>query len=413
MHLTGRDRVSYRSVPRNFALTVGKITVKMTDMYARLLKKPETSIFLFGPRGTGKSTWIKQHFENAVVYDFLDTRESLRMEKNPGLLFTETEGRPEQSWVILDEVQKVPAVLDEVHRLIESRSLRFVLCGSSARKLKRGGADLLAGRALMKEMFPLTSAELGDDFDLPTAVTHGTLPMAVQGKDPEGFLITYADAYLNEEIRAEALTRNVGAFSRFLEIAARQNGQVTNVSNIARDAAVARTTVQNYFDILADTLIGYWVEPWKLKRSTKQVVRPKFYLFDTGVARALSGRLPYPPSPEEEGPLFENLLFNEIRAFLSYHDLRYRPHFWRTYDGSEVDFICETMEGFVAVEMKSASDWRKKYGRGLLRLRQELLPAKVHCYGVYRGKREAKSDEIDIMPAEQFLQKLWLGEILR
>jgi predicted AAA+ superfamily ATPase len=382
-------------------------------MYARLLKRPENSIFLFGPRGTGKSTWIKQHFEDAVLYDFLDTREALRMERNPGTLSTETERLPERSWVILDEVQKVPAVLDEVHRLIESRNLRFVLCGSSARKLKRGGADLLAGRAVMKEMFPLTSAELGDDFDLAVAVTHGTLPTAVQGRDPEGFLTTYADAYLNEEIRAEALTRNVGAFSRFLEIAARQNGQVTNVSNIARDAAVARTTVQNYFDILVDTLIGYWLEPWKLKRSTKQVSRSKFFLFDTGVARALSGRLPYPPTTEEEGPLFETLLFNEIRAFLSYNELRYRPYFWRTYDGTEVDFLCETREGFVAVEMKSAKDWRKKYCRGLLRLRQELLPAKVQCYGVYRGKREAKSDGIDIVPAEKFLSKLWNRDIIR
>jgi predicted AAA+ superfamily ATPase len=335
------------------------------------------------------------------------------MERNPGTLFTETEGLPESSWIILDEVQKVPAVLDEVHRLMESRNFRFVLCGSSARNLKRGGADLLAGRAVMKEMFPLTYAELGDQFDVSTAVTHGTLPMAVQGTDTEGFLTSYAITYLNEEIRAEALTRNAGAFSRFLEIAARQNGQVTNISNIAREAAVARTTVQNYFDILVDTLIGYWVEPWKLKRSTKQVSRPKFFLFDTGVARTLSGRLPYPPTPEEEGPLFENLLFNEIRAFLSYHEMGYRPYFWRTYDGTEVDFLCETREGFVAVEMKSAREWRKKFSRGLVRLRKELHPAHVQCYGVYRGKREANIEGIEIMPVETFLSNLWNLDIIR
>lgn len=394
-------------------MTIGKFTVKLTYMHARLLKKPENSIFLFGPRGTGKSTWIRQHFHNAVVYDFLDTRETLRMERNPGLLFTETQGLPVRSWVILDEVQKVPAVLDEVHRLMESRNLRFILCGSSARKLKRGGADLLAGRAVMKEMFPLTYGELGGEFHLPSAITHGTLPIAVQGTDTEGFLLSYAETYLNEEIRAEALTRNVGAFSRFLEIASRQNSQVTNISNIARDAAVARTTVQNYFDILVDTLIGYWVEPWKLKRSTKQVSRPKFFLFDTGIARTLSGRLPYPPTPEEEGPLFENLLFNEIRAFLSYHEMRYRPYFWQTYDGTEVDFLCETREGFVAVEMKSAQEWRKKFSRGLTRLRQELRPAHVQCYGVYRGNKEAKHEGIHIIPAETFLSELWNMDIIR
>jgi len=194
--------------------------------------------------------------------------------------------------------------------------------------LKRGGANLLAGRAIVTELFPLTSAELGRDFDISTALVNGTLPLTLEGSDPQGYLATYTATYLNEEIRMEALTRNVGAFSRFLEIAARQNGQVTNISNIARDAAIARTTVQNYFDILIATLIGYWVPAWKLKRPTKQISHPKFYVFDTGVARALSGRLPYPPSQEELGPLLENLVFNEIRAYLSYQKLRYQPSFW-------------------------------------------------------------------------------------
>ncbi|MBN2551739.1 MAG: ATP-binding protein, partial [Spirochaetales bacterium] len=235
---------------KKFDLTVGKFTVIITAMYTRLLQKPGNSIFLFGPRGTGKSTWIRGLFADAVVYDFLDSREAIRLERNPGVLFSEVESLPPESWVVLDEVQKVPAVLDEVHRLMETRRLRFVLCGSSARKLKRGGANLLAGRAIVTELFPLTSAELGRDFDIATSLVNGTLPLALGGSDPQGYLTTYTSTYLNEEIRMEALTRNVGAFSRFLEIAARQNGQVTSISNIARDAAVARTTVQNYFDIL-------------------------------------------------------------------------------------------------------------------------------------------------------------------
>lgn len=381
-------------------------------MYTRLLQKPKSSILLLGPRGTGKSTWINRHFGDAVSYDLLDTREALRLERNPHVLFNEVQGLPPGSWVVLDEVQKVPALLDEVHRLIESRGLHFILCGSSARKLKRTGVNLLAGRAIVTHMFPLTSAELEQDFNVDRAPIYGTLPMSVSGENPEGFLTTYAVTYLNEEIRAEALTRNVGSFSRFLEIAARQNGQVTNISNIAREAAVNRTTVQNYFEILIDTLIGYWIPAWKLKRSTKQISHPKFYLFDTGVARVLTGRLPYPPTQEELGPLFENMLFNEIKAYLSYRNLGYQLYFWRNYDGTEVDLLCETRNGFVAIEMKASSSWQKRFNRGLNRIQIELSPGKVQCYGIYRGQRSAKFDNINILPAAHFLKELWEGNII-
>jgi len=262
-------------------------------------------------------------------------------------------------------------------------------------------------------MFPLVSAELGQDFEEARALVYGTLPLAVTGEDPEGFLTTYAETYLNEEIRAEALTRNVGSFSRFLEIAARQNGQVTNIANIARDAAVNRTTVQNYFEILVDTLIGYWLPAWKLKRSTKQVSHPKFYLFDTGVARALSGRLPYPPTQEELGPLLETMICNEIRAYLAYKKLRYQLYFWRNYDGIEVDFLCETKNGFVAIEMKTSPEWQKRFNRGLNRIQAELLPSRVMRYGIYRGQRNAKFDSIDFLPAAHFLKMLWEDKIIQ
>jgi predicted AAA+ superfamily ATPase len=283
---------------------------------------------------------------------------------------------------VLDEVQKVPALLNEVHNLIEERGLRFLLCGSSARKLTRGGSNLLAGRARVTSMFPLTSAELNEDFHPDQALLKGTLPLAITVDDPEAFLEAYAMTYLGEEIRAEALTRNVGAFSRFLEVAARQTGQITNLSNISREAAVARTTVQTYFEILQDTLLGHWVPAWELKRSTKQHSHPKFYLFDPGVARALSGRLPYPPTPEEMGPLFETMLFGEVRAYLTYNGLRYQPSYWRTYDGTGVDLMCEARDRFVAVEMTSTTHWLGRYGRGLIRLRNELGPMPVDCYGV-------------------------------
>lgn len=382
-------------------------------MYARLLELPKSSVLLLGPRGTGKSTWIRQHFADATRYDLLDTAEALRLEREPSLLFNELRMLPAGTWVVLDEVQKVPALLDEVQRLMEDRGLRFILCGSSARKLKRSGVNLLAGRAIDCRMFPLVSAELGQDFDLTSAMTTGTLPLAVTGADPAGFLTTYAHTYLNEEIRAEAATRNVGSFSRFLEIAARQNGQVTNLSNISREAAVARSTVQNYFEIMVDTLLGYWLYPWKLKRATKQVAHPKFYLFDTGVARALSGRLPYPPTQEELGPLLETLVLNEVRAFLSYRKLRYGLHFWRSHDGAEVDLLCETAEGYVAVEVKAAKDWQSRFARGLRRLREELAPQAVHTFGVHLGDRRSLVDDVLILPATEFLRMLWDGEVVR
>ena len=381
-------------------------------MFARLLRRPRSSCFLFGPRGTGKSTWIGRHFADARLYDLLNTTEALRLAREPGALFREVETLSAGDWVVLDEVQRVPELLNEVHRLIETRGLRFVLSGSSARKLRRGGANLLAGRALVHHLFPLVAAERSFRVDVDAALRHGALPLAVTGEDPAAYLSAYAETYLQEEIRAEALTRNVGGFSRFLEIAARQNGQVTNAAAISRAAAVSRSTVQNYFEILIDTLIGAWLPAWKLKRSTKQAAHPKFYLFDCGVARALSGRIAYPPSPEERGALLETLLLGEVRAYLGYRELRYPLHYWRTHDGAEVDLLCETAAGFVAVEIKASARWERRYHRGLNRLRGELGAGRVTCYGVYEGARAAAWGGVQVLPVMEFLQRLWAGGVL-
>jgi uncharacterized protein len=207
-------------------------------MYARLLETPGHSVFLFGPRGTGKSTWIRERFPETRIYDLLDTGEALRLTAEPGALYRELSGLAPETWVVIDEVQKVPALLDEVHRLMENHRLRFVLSGSSARKLRRGGSNLLAGRAITTSMFPLVSAERGFDVDLEATLRFGSLPLAVTRADPAAYLRTYAETYLDQEIRAEALTRNLGAFSRFLEVAARQNAQSTNTSAAARDAEI-------------------------------------------------------------------------------------------------------------------------------------------------------------------------------
>lgn len=368
---------------------------------------------LIGPRGTGKSTWIRENFKDVRTYNLLDSSEALRLSREPSLLFKENETLAPDSWVIVDEVQKVPELLNEVHRLIEERHLRFVLSGSSARKLRSKGVNLLAGRAVLTNFFPLVSAEVNFAFSDTRHLTFGTLPRAFLADRPQGFLKTYANLYLREEIKEEALTRNIGAFSRFLEVAARQNGRITNVSNIARDAQVARQTVEGYFEILVDTLIGSWLPAWKLRRATKQVAHPKFYFFDTGVCRVLSGRLPYPPTTEETGILFETWLLHELRAYLSYSELDYPLSYWSSHDGVEVDFFLETQDGYLAVEVKSTPHWQSVFNRGLLRLRNELGASKVRCIGVYQGPREAQFDGVNVFPYIEFLRKLWSGTLVR
>ncbi len=211
----------------------------------------------------------------------------------------------------------------------------------------------------MYNLFPLVSKEVGFALDMDRQIAYGMLPNAFTTTKPQKYLQAYAETYLKEEIREEALTRNFGNFARFLEIAARQNGQITNTTAIARDAGVARQTVQGYFEILIDTLIGYWHFPWKLKRATKQASLPKFYFFDPGVVRALSGRLPYPATPEESGPLFECFLFNEIRAYLHYTERDYPLYFWRSQNGVEVDIVLETSREYVAIELKNSNRWEK------------------------------------------------------
>jgi predicted AAA+ superfamily ATPase len=295
-------------------------------------------------------------------------------------------------------------LLDEVHRLIERERRRFVLSGSSARKLRRGGTNLLAGRAVQLDMFPLVSAEVGAPpaFD---RLPFGMLPAAVQADRPQRFLSAYVTTYLKEEVQAEALTRNIGGFARFLEVAAIHNAQVTNVSNIARDAQVARQTVQAYFDVLVDTLLGTWLHAWKLKRATKLVAHPKFYFFDAGVARALSARLPYRPTQEEMGAIFETYVLHELRAFLSYTERAYPLYFFRTHDDVEVDVIFEAADGLVALEIKASRTWRGEFDKGFRRIRSELDG--VRCIGVYNGERRLQHDDVAVYPYGEFLEALW------
>ena len=395
------------------ALFTSVFPVKSLVMFARKLVPPEASFFLLGARGTGKTTWINAHFRDSPRYDLLLAAESLRLNRDPGILRAECLALPDGAWIVIDEVQRAPAVLDEVQHLMAHKRQRFVLSGSSARKLRRSGANLLAGRAEMRNMFPLVSAETGFDRDLDDILARGMLPLAVTGKRPAAFLRSYCEVYLQEEVQAEALVRQIGPFHRFLEVAARMNGQTVNVAGIARDAAIARQTANDFFQILVDTLLATWLPAWKLKRAVKQVAHPKFFLFDTGVARQLAGAAHLDLHPEERGVLLETFLLHELRAWLHYSDLEYPIAYWGAHGGAEVDFVIETKSGLMAIEVKSGNRWDSRFGAGIRSLRERAPKGRVQGLGVYTGPRALVADDIRVLPWREFLEQLWSGDLIR
>jgi predicted AAA+ superfamily ATPase len=382
-------------------------------MFPRLLHPPGDSFFLFGARGTGKTTWIGRHFADAAHYDLLLAAESLRLSREPGILTRECSALPDGAWVVIDEVQRVPAVLDEVQHLMTRKRLRFVLSGSSARKLRRGGANMLAGRAEVRNLFPLVSAEAGLDRELDEILRAGMLPLAVTRPRPHAFLKSYCEVYLKEEVQAEALVRQIGPFHRFLEVAARVNGQTVNVAGVARDAGIARQTAQEFFQILVDTLLATWLPAWKLKPSVKQVAHPKFYFFDTGVVRHLAGVGPLHVHPEERGFLLETFVLHELRAYLHYRELDYKVSYWRTHGGAEVDFFVEAAEGPVAIEVKSGVRWDERWNASLLQVRDLVSRPPTRLLGVYAGARPLLSAGIDVLPWRTFCEQLWADGLIR
>lgn len=381
-------------------------------MFTRRLQPPADSFFLFGARGTGKTTWLRKHLGDASWYDLLQSSENLRFNRDPGLLAAECAALPQGSWVVIDEVQRAPALLDEVQHLMESNRLRFALSGSSARKLRRGGANLLAGRAELRHMFPLVSAEVRDERALDDRLVQGMLPLAITRSRTAAFLRSYCEVYLKEEIQAEALVRQIGPFHRFLEVAARMNAQTVNVAGIARDAGIARQTATDFFSILMDTLLATWLPAWKLKRAVKQIAHPKLFLFDTGVARQLAGTAHLPMHPEERGPLLETWLLHEMRAYLHYHDRIDHIAYWRTHGGKEVDFVIETAAGIVAIEVKSGDRWDRRFAAGMHALREHLPGGTMRMFGVFAGPRAQVVDDVRVLPWQRFVEDLWAGKVL-
>jgi len=387
----------------------------MMAHYPRKLDLPARSFFLFGPRGTGKTTWLREALPAARWYDLIRDREVLRLTRDPELFSQEVQALPRGAWVVVDEVQRLPTLLNDVQDLIarHGHRVRFALTGSSARKLKREQANLLAMRLVNRQFFPLTAAELGDDFAVEKVLRFGTLPAVATARthaERIDLLEAYAVNYLTQEIRAEALVKRLDAFTRFLDVAALANGQVTNLAGIARDAAVARPTVQGYFETLTDTLIGTFLPAWRARAKVKEVAHPKYYFFDPGVVRALTGRLREPLHESERGVLLETYVLGELRAWLNVAGAGGQLAHWRTPSGSEVDFVWSRGTRALGIEVKASARWRAGDGRPL----HEMIASRVvrRGFGVYLGNTALRDGRIDVLPLRAFLDRLYEGDVI-
>lgn len=373
------------------------VVARMPDLKAWLQKK---SHFLFGPRQTGKTFLIRRTLPGVPVYDLLDASVYLALSQRPSRLAEEI--GPGTRIVVIDEVQRLPALLNEVHRLIEQRGIRFLLTGSSARALRRGGVNLLGGRARVRRLHPLTCRELGAGFDLARAVSRGLLPSIYFSDDPGADLEAYTGTYLQQEIVAEGATRNAPAFSRFLRVAALCNATLVNFTNVASDAQVPRTTVYEYFEILKDTLLLHEVPAWRASRKRKPLVSSKYYFFDVGVASSLQGRLVKPGTPEF-GAAFETWLLHELVAYGDYASGGTVQH-WRSASGFEVDFI---LGGHTAIEAKAKECVSRADLRSLRALAEERKLKRYLCVSLEPRRREA--DGITVLPYREFIDALWDG----
>lgn len=371
-----------------------------------MISLPERSFFLFGPRGTGKSSWVQGALRDAVYLDLLGSDTYFELLASPQRL--EARLGPEfRGWVIIDEVQKVPALLDEVHRLIERRRLRFALTGSSARKLRRKGVNLLAGRALTMRMHPLTSRELGSDFDVRWSLRYGNLPSVQVTRDEKtaaGYLAAYVRTYLQEEVQQERLTRNLGAFARFLEAASFSQAQVLSVASVARDCHVDRKVAEDYFGILEDLLLATKLPVFTRRAKRKLVAHPKFFFFDVGVFRTVRPRGPLDSADEIDGAALETLVLEELRAVNDGLDLGYEFHYWRTAKGSEVDFVLYGQRGLIAIEVKRTQRLRPDDYVGLQEFLDEYPVAKA--YMIYGGTTEQREGKIRAFPIGDALRRL-------
>ena len=374
------------------------------EFQSRFLPLPTQSFFLFGPRGTGKSTWLRHQFPEALFVDLLQPDVYREMSARPERLRELVLGSPHRATVVVDEVQRVPELLNVVHALIEQPvSRQFVLTGSSARKLRRGGVDLLAGRALYHTLHPFMAAEL-PGFQLQAALARGLVPLVVAAAQPDEVLRAYAALYLQEEVQLEGWVRNVGSFARFLEMVSFSHAALLNISNVARECQIERKTVAGYLEVLEDLLLSFRL-PVFTKRARRQTsVHPKFYLFDAGVYRSLRPHGPLDRAEEIDGGAFEGLVAQHLRAWIAYSRREYGLYFWRTRSGVEVDFIVYGEGGFWALEVKNTARVRPRDLQGLKRFTLDY----PECEPVflYRGEERLLIDGIWCVPGEEFLGAL-------
>lgn len=384
----------------------------------RFLEIPKKSFLLLGPRGTGKSTLIRKKLKCQLELDLLKSKSFLPLSSNPSLLEDLTKGLNARSWVYIDEIQRIPSLMDEVHSLYESKKLHFALTGSSARKLKRGGANLLAGRALSLNLFPLTYKEYSPTFSIEDALQWGSLPQTLTEKEfRQDYLQSYVETYLREELIQEGLIRKLEPFARFLNIVGVYSGQILNKENIARESHVGRATVEKYFEVLKDTLIGVELPALQLKWNSKEFTHPKFYLFDQGVARACSGFLSQEIDPSWLGFAFETLVVNEVRAFNHYLRANKNLFYYKFSGGYEIDLIIENKRKtfsqsaeYTAIEIKLAQRWDKRWNDPLLDIKKKSKSKVKRLLGIYRGKEVLKQGDVEILPVEVFLTSLSQGD---
>ena len=373
----------------------------------KILDIQDDSVFLWGARQVGKSTLVKKLFPDAKVYDLLKSDEYSRLLRRPQLLREELISYDETKVVVIDEIQKIPSLLDEVHWLIVNRGIRFVLCGSSARKLKRIGTNLLGGRALPVMLFPFVSAEISD-FDLFRAINNGMIPRHYMVQNPQKRLEAYIGVYLKEEIQEETVVRQLSSFNRFLDVAAQCDGEMINYTNIAQDCGVSATTIKEYFNILEQTLIGYMIPAFTLSKKRRAITTKKFYYFDVGVVNYLLNRSNLQPGSIDFGHAFEHFMIQEIIAYLSYYEKREKLSYWRTANGYEVDAIIG--DARVAIEFKSSEEVQSKHTKGLKAFEEDFPDARKIIVSLDCNKRILNG--IEIIPAMDFLKMLWNGEII-
>ncbi len=370
----------------------------------RFFEIPEQSFFLFGPRGTGKSTWLREQLPDALYLDLLEPSLHRRLSARPERLREILAGSPRSANVVIDEIQRTPELLTVVHAVLEEPSPpRFALTGSSARKLRRGGVDLLGGRALHRTLHPFMASEL-PDFNLERALTLGLLPLVLDAGDPEGVLDAYASLYLEQEVRAEGLTRNVGQFARFLEAVSLSHASQLNAAAVSRECEVPRRVVSSYIDILEDLLLSFRLPVFRKRAKRATVVREKFYLFDAGVFRSLRPRGPLDRPEEIDGQALEGLVAQHLRAWAAYSGFDVRVYYWRTRGGSEVDFVLYGDSGLHAFEVKNTGRVDSADLRALRAFRQDY--PEVEAAVLYRGRERLKVGGIWCLPVDDFLRGL-------